>query len=138
MRSRVVGVRSTIVWCFLAVLLGSCQWLYPEPDPTEDTGAKGDEPLFPAAYYAQNAKEYFDDGHYARAREQWNTQLKLEPDRWMVRLAIASCDYYLGSTALDRRDFKTGRELLARAETEARELWNGELEKDTVDTVTAP
>lgn len=124
----------------LMVFLGGCQFLYPEQEPEDLTNSQkpSDEPLFEASDYSRNAKTYFDAGDYARAKDQWSQELRRDPASWMARLGVASCDYHLGSTALDRGDVKAGRELLARSETQARELWNGQIETDTREAEVVP
>ena len=50
------------------LLLASCAYLYPDADPQPERDDK--ELHFDAPYYSQNAKEYFEGGHYAKAKQQ--------------------------------------------------------------------
>ena len=117
------------------LLLASCAYLYPDADPQP---VRDDNELhFDAAYYSQNAKEYFGGEHYAKARQQWANQLKLE-DNWMARLGVASCDFHIGNLSIDLGDLKGGRQRLQRAEAAVRELWDGSIEADTRAAANAP
>lgn len=111
-----------------ACVLSGCAYLYPDPGPQTERDDK--ELHFDADYYSQNAKEYFGGGHYAKAKQQWQHQLKLE-DNWMARLGVASCDYHMGSLSLDLGDLRGGRQKLQEAEAAVRELWDGSIEEDT-------
>src|SRR4029077_20126619 len=69
--------------------------------PPEDMKQKTPQgPQFDANYYAKNAKEYFDQGHYGQAKDQWQKQLTKDPDNWMAHLGIASCDLYLSEESM--------------------------------------
>ena len=97
-------LRRACVGVFIAscLLLTGCEYLYPEPEPVPD-----DKDLhFNPDYYSQNAKEYFSDGHYGKAKQQWQNQLKREQQldlegSWMARLGVASCNFYMGSLSID-------------------------------------
>jgi tetratricopeptide (TPR) repeat protein len=101
--------------------------------PPEDMKQKTPEgPQFDAAYYAKNAKEYFDQGHYGQAKDQWQKQLTKDPDNWMARLGVASCDLYLSEESVVRnRDLDEARKRVTAAEKGFKELWGGQLEPDT-------
>ena len=115
-------------------LLAGCSYMYPDPGPPEQDKK---ELHFDPEYYSANAKEYFGDGHYAKAKDQWQKQLKLE-DNWMAELGVASCDYYMGSMSLDLGDLRGGRASLQRAEAAVRELWDGSIEADTIAVADQP
>jgi tetratricopeptide (TPR) repeat protein len=116
----------------LLVLAPGCRFMYPEPEP-EIRQASSDGPMFKddPAFYAKNAKDYFAGGSYGKARDQWNTQLEIQPDNQWAELGIAYCDYYLGRQATLRADLEFARDRLAIAEEAFRELWDGEIPPDT-------
>ena len=126
-----MSLRSLLL-LLLPFTLCSC-FLGPEPTPEPvDT----DKPQFEEEYYQGNARDYFHNKHYARARQQWSTVLDhFNPDDWLAKLGVASCDYFMGSDRLDRGDLKNGREQLQRSEQRLREIWNGSIEKDTLETL---
>ena len=125
-------VATFIASCFV---LTGCEYLYPDQGPEV---ARDDKELhFEPSYYAKNAKEYFGDGHYGKAKQQWQHQLKLE-DNWMARLGVASCDFHMGSLNIDLGDLKGGRTKLQQAEAAVRKLWDGSIEEDTRAAADAP
>lgn len=126
--------RSALALTASLVLLGGCSFMYPDPEPPERDRK---ELHFDPEYYSANAKEYFSDGHYAKAKDQWLKQLKLE-DNWMARLGVASCDYHMGSMSLDLGDLRGGRASLQRAEAAVRDLWDGTIEADTAMVANEP
>ena len=120
------NLRRLLIASVAAACLPACSILGSDPEVKRD-----DKELhFDPEYYSQNAKEYFEGGHYARAKQQWQNQLKLE-DNWMARLGVASCDYYMGSLSLDLGDIKGGRTRLMEAETAIRDLWDWSVEPST-------
>ena len=71
-------LRRACVVAFVAscLVLTGCEYLYPDQEPQM---IQDDQELhFEASDYAKNAKEYFGDGHYAKAKHQWLQQLKLQ------------------------------------------------------------
>lgn len=117
------------------VFLSGCQFLYPDSEPEVRTA---EDLSFDGSYYGQNAKEYFQGGHYAKAKDQWVRQLAKEPDNWMAKLGVASCDYYMGSLSIDLGDIRGGRDNLQSAEAAVRELWDGTIEADTFEVRSEP
>jgi Flp pilus assembly protein TadD len=112
----------------LAMLAASCST--PPPDGQQKTP---EGPQFDASYYAKNAKEYFDDGRYGQARDQWQKQLQKDPENWMARLGIAYCDLYLAEQVLAAgADLPGARRQAAASETGFRDLWGGHVEADTL------
>lgn len=118
-----------------AALLPACA-LLPLSDP--DEGRNPQDPQFDADYYAQNAKEYFDGDQFLRAREQWEQQLKLQPGNWMAQIGIASCDFHLGSLALDRGEIRYAEDRLGAAHKAAAALWDGKIEADAAQASNIP
>ncbi|HMS17967.1 MAG TPA: hypothetical protein PKA37_14080 [Planctomycetota bacterium] len=113
----------------LPLLLNGCQFMGPEPEPD---AADRDKPQFDESYYQDNARSYFQGKQYARAQQQWNTVLKhFRPDDWLAKLGVASCDYFMASTRLDRGDITGAQTQFQVAEKGVREIWNGTIEKDT-------
>ncbi|MEY2742506.1 MAG: hypothetical protein RIS21_874 [Planctomycetota bacterium] len=102
--------------------------LLPEDDPRADKDTR----MFDAAYYKQNAAEYFQGRQYPRAREQFVKYLELEPDSWTGRLGLAFTDYYIARDfVVSRGDLAAARERTELAEKSFRELWDGTIEGST-------
>ncbi len=112
---------------------GACALISSDPETKRVEG-----PQFEAEDYARNAKEYFDAGDWARAREQWQRQLEKQPGEWMAELGLASADHWIGSAALDRGNGREARQLLTRSLEGASRLWDGTLEKDTLSATPLP
>lgn len=112
---------------------GACAVISSDPEAKRQEG-----PQFEAEDYARNAKEYFEAGDWARAREQWQRQLGKQPGEWMAELGIASADHWLGSAALDRGNGREARQLLTRSLEASTRLWDGSLEKDTLSATPLP
>jgi Tfp pilus assembly protein PilF len=108
----------------LAMLAGACT--SPPPDGQQKTP---EGPQFDADYYSKNAKEYFGDGRYGQAKDQWQKQLQKDPDNWMAHLGIAYCDLFLARQAPDPTSV---RALVTAAEKRFRGLWSGQVEADTM------
>jgi tetratricopeptide (TPR) repeat protein len=117
----------------LLPLLNGCQFLYPEPD-ADPQESNSKELQFDAEYYSLNAKVYFDGEQYARAKDQWEKQLRKQPGEWMAGVGVASCDYHLASQRLDLGDIRGARSQLESAEATLRKLWDGTIEADTRST----
>ena len=133
-QARPMGCAGVLIACLALSLLSGCSLMYPDPGPPE---AEKKDLHFDPEYYSANAKEYFGDGHYAKAKDQWQKQLKLE-DNWMASLGVASCDYHMGSMSLDLGDLRGGRASLQRAEASVRDLWDGSIEPDTIAVANEP
>lgn len=111
----------------LFVLASGCAF-FPdeEPKPEKDTR------LFDAAYYKQNAAEYFQGRQYPRAREQFVKLLELDPDSWTGKLGLAFTDYYIAREfVVTKGDQATARSRSEHAEKEFRDIWDGTIEPST-------
>jgi Tfp pilus assembly protein PilF len=99
--------------------------------PPEAKQKQPQGPQFDADFYAKNAKEYIDQGHYGAAKDQWQKQLVKDPDNWMARMGIAYCDLYLSEESFAKRNLEEARTRVTAAEKGFRAIRQGPIEPDT-------
>jgi tetratricopeptide (TPR) repeat protein len=83
----------------------------------------GDEDRNRLATYLENAANYYDQAHYARAYQQWQQALDVEPDNVKGRLGQAMALYQLG-----RAPTREGLVALTRAEAALTDLLDDDLD----------
>ena len=111
----------------LIMLAAGCAF-FPDEEVKPDKNAR----MFDAAYYKQNAAEYFQGRQYPRAREQFVKLLELEPESWTGMLGLAFTDYYLAREfAATKGDLAAARSRSELAEKEFRTIWDGTVEPST-------
>ena len=105
----------------------------------EDSGLGSSAAKMAPEEYSYNAKQYFHEGHWIQAKDQWQKQLEQQPGNWKARLGIAYCDVYLAiNKRLRQRDVEGARKQLREAEAELRDLLgDAELTGSTTSTLNA-
>lgn len=85
--------------------------------------SEGDENRNRLATYLENAANYYDQAHYARAYQQWQKALEVDPDDVRARLGQAMALYQLG-----RAPTREGLVSLTRAEEALTDLLDDDLD----------
>lgn len=84
-----------------------------------------------ADFYAANAEEYYGAGEYARALDQFEKQLKLDPQSRPGRLGMALANYQIGLDQAARGRLGDAETRFKKSEETLRPMWNGQLGDDT-------
>jgi len=118
------------VFLAIAVIFLSCGTTDQQPEMA-DVKVDSSNFKFDADYYGENAQRYYNENKYFEARDQFQKQLKLEPDSWAAAAGQAYCFYHIGRNFAVQGRLREAHRSLAEAEAIFTRTWNGEIEENT-------